>query len=367
MSVPSFPASPTLSALAAFLSFRYSNTDGVSAVARTWMAAFRSFGFDTVTVSGEVGSDRIVPGIGLEPSGRDPRLIAEDLEAALVDADVVVVENLLTIPMNLEASRVARQVLAGRRALVHHHDPPWHRERFAHITELPVDSPGWVHVAINKVLREELAARGIHSTLVYNGFEVPDPAALAGRATVRARVRTELNVAEDEMLVAHPVRAIARKNIPAALALCEELGATYWLLGPAEEDYAAELERLLTSASCRVIHRSLASQFDIYAACDHVTFPSTWEGFGNPPIEASLHRRSVSIGDYPVAAELLELGFEWCRTDDHAAVRDVLGQRGTMAHERMLEHNADVARRHFSFDRMSTALQELLANAGWLP
>ncbi|MEZ5227490.1 MAG: hypothetical protein R2710_12665 [Acidimicrobiales bacterium] len=50
-----------------------------------------------------------------------------DLEAALDDCDLVVVENLLTIPLQLSASRVAAEVLAGRPALLHHHDRPWQR------------------------------------------------------------------------------------------------------------------------------------------------------------------------------------------------------------------------------------------------
>ena len=33
--------------------------------------------------------------------------------------------------------------LRGRPALLHHHDPPWQRDRFAHVTELPVDDPAW--------------------------------------------------------------------------------------------------------------------------------------------------------------------------------------------------------------------------------
>lgn len=352
---------------AAFLSFRFSNTDGVSAVARSWIDAFQGFGFETVTVSGQTGSDRVVPGMGLEPSGAAPSEIAQDLGTALQDVDIVVVENLLTIPMNLDASEAARRVLQGRRALIHHHDPPWHRERFSQVTALPVDSPGWIHVSINRVLQRELAERGINSTMIYNGFRIPDPTALANRDAVRSGVRAMLGVRDDEMLVAHPVRAIERKNVPVAIELCEYLGATYWLLGPAEEDYASELDRLVQSAKCRVIHQSVESQFEIYAACDHVTFPSTWEGFGNPPIEASLHRRSVSIGRYPIGSELRDLGFQWLDAHDPAAVRAALVDATGPESMAALDHNERVARQHFSFERMTQALHGLLSEAGWLP
>lgn len=330
------------------------------------MRSFRDLGFDTITVSGEPGSDRVVQGIGLTPSGRPVLEIAAELDEALGDADIVVVENLLTIPMNLDASAAAEKVLVGRRVLVHHHDPPWHRERFAHVTALPVDSPGWLHVSINRVLQQELADRGIASTLIYNGFEVPDPVALADREVVRSEVRVDLGVQPDELLVAHPVRAIERKNIPEALRLCEALGATYWLLGPPEEDYASELERLFAQAECRTINVSRPSQFEIYAACDHVTFPSTWEGFGNPPIEASLHRRTVSVGRYPVSAELRALGFMWLDSDDPDAVRATLDAVDSPAVKAIIDNNEVIARRHFSFETMTEALKSLLSSAGWL-
>ncbi len=353
--------------LAAFISFRFSPTDGVSAVTRTWITAFESLGFETLTVSGETGSDVVVPGLGLVTTGRDISEIASDLSSAIEGADLIIAENLLTIPMNLDASAAALRVLRGRRTLVHHHDPPWHRERFRHITDLPVDSPGWRHVSINRVLQHELADRGIASTLIYNGFEIPDPEALNHRESVREQVRSKLSVSAEETLVVHPVRAIERKNIPEAIALCESLGATYWLTGPPEEDYADELDRLLGSARCRVIHRSASSTFNMYAAADHVTFPSTWEGFGNPPIEAALHRRSVSVGRYPVGGELRELGFIWADSSRPSQVKAMLDPANRVETNELLDHNERIARSHFSFERMTESLERLLSDAGWLP
>ena len=94
----------------------------------------------------------------------------------LAGADLVVVENLLTIPLNLPASRVVAAALRGRPALLHHHDPPWHRARFAHVTELPADDPAWRHVAISRLAAAELAERGIEPIVVYNAFELDDAA-----------------------------------------------------------------------------------------------------------------------------------------------------------------------------------------------
>ena len=93
---------------AAFVSFRFGPTDGVSVVARTWMAAFEHFGFDVVTVTGDEGSDRTVPGLGIVDPGAETESEPPDraqLDKALSDADLVVVENLLTIPLNLPGVR----------------------------------------------------------------------------------------------------------------------------------------------------------------------------------------------------------------------------------------------------------------------
>jgi len=337
----------------AVVSFRLGGTDGVSMVAATWARALHEIGFDVVTVAGEGPVDRTVPGLEIDAGGPPDR---DAVAAALADCDLVVVENLLTIPMNLPASTVVAEVLRGRRAVLHHHDPPWQRERFRHVDALPVDDPAWRHVTINRRTADELRARGIEATTIYNGFDV-DPAPGDRDATRRAA-----DVAADELVVLHPVRAIERKAVPVALALAEQLGATYWLTGPAEEDYAPELERLLTGARTRVVHAPIGDLDDVYAAADLVAFPSTWEGFGNPPIEASIRRRPVAVDRYPVLAELVALGFSWLDATDADAVRAFLAA----PRPDVLEHNRTVAARHFSHERMTERIRALLVGAGWL-
>lgn len=346
------------------ISFRLGLSDGVSVVAKAWDDALTKLGWDTITVAGDGPVDRLVPGLAIgatEPPDR------ADIDAALADADVVLVENLLSIPMNLAASRVVADALAGRPAVLHHHDPPWQRERYAHITELPPDDPAWHHVTINRLTEAEFAERGLSATTIYNGFD-PDP-----NPGDRASTRADLGLADHDVLVAHPVRAIARKNVPAAIALAEHLGGVYWLPGAAEEGYEAELADHLGRASCPVLRAGVQDRgltmADLYAAADVVAFPSTWEGFGNPPVEAALQRRPVVVGHYPVADELRALGFAWYGPDEPDAVAagvadptdPTAGPGGHQSLQTAIDRNHEVARRALSTERMTAEIEALFA------
>jgi glycosyltransferase involved in cell wall biosynthesis len=338
----------------AFVSFRLGTTDGVSVVARNWQRAFEQLGYDVHTVAGDGPVDRTVPGLALDAT-HPPR--AGEVDDALGDVDLVVVENLCTIPLNLPASRVVAEVLAGRPAVLHHHDPPWQRERWAHVTELPPRDPAWRHVTINQLTCAEMTARGYDATCIYNGFPVETGS--GDRAGVRAR----LGVADDVLLLAHPVRAIPRKNVPAAVRLAEQLGGTYWLWGPAEDGYDAELDAILAAATCPVVRgTSGETAVDLYGAADAVLFPSTWEGFGNPPVEAAIHRVPCAVGDYPVADELRALGLEWYPADDPEPLRAAL-----ISPDRdRLDHNRRVAVERLSLTAMRDEIAALLAEPGWL-
>jgi glycosyltransferase involved in cell wall biosynthesis len=333
----------------------------VAVEAAKWAWALGDLGFSVHTVAGGGTVDRHLPGLALD-APEPPTAI--EVTDALAAADLVVVENLCSLPLNPSAAAVVAKCLEGRPAILRHHDLPWQRARFAHLGPPPTDS-GWLHVTINDLSRRQLAERGIAAVTIRNAFDIGafDAEAAPGH---RAATRRALGVDDRTRLLLQPTRAIARKNVPAGLALAESVGAIYWLLGAAEEGYGPELERLLAGATVPVIHRPgpggpAAGLAGPYAACDAVVFPSTWEGFGNPSVESAIHRRALAVGDYPVAAELVGLGFRWLPADDPTALARWLDRPDPA----VLEHNADVARRHFSLAHLPAKLARLMESARW--
>ncbi|HEX2850325.1 MAG TPA: glycosyltransferase [Acidimicrobiales bacterium] len=332
---------------AAVVSFRLGGRDGVAVEARKWIDALQTLGVGIRTVAGTGSADVLVAGLGID----DDRAVDHDaLAEALAGVDVVIVENLLSLPLNPPAAAAVAGALAGRPAVLHHHDLPWQRERFAGWPPPPHD-PRWVHVTINERSRGELAAAGIDAITLYNRFAIdaPSPNRDATRTAAGLTGRVAL----------HPTRAIPRKNVPAALALAEAIGATYWLVGDAEDGYGDELGRLLAAARVPVLRAAIPpgrSIADAYAACDLVVFPSTWEGFGNPTIESAIHRRPLAVARYPVAEELLAFGFRWFDPGDAAGIDAFLRDPD----DDLLDHNRRIARDHFSLDRLPSELAAVL-------
>jgi glycosyltransferase involved in cell wall biosynthesis len=346
------------------VSFRLGGGDGVSVEAAKWAAALRALGWDVSSVAGAVAGattgagpvDTVLPGLAMDAPEPPTRGEVDD---ALAGADLVIVENLCSLPLNPGATAVVAAVCAGRPAVLHHHDLPWQRPHLAHLGG-PPDDGAWAHVTINDLSRRELAGRGIAATTVHNTFD-PEPA-----PGERARTRAALGVGEREPLLLQPTRALPRKNVPGALALSEAVGGTYWLLGPAEDGYGPELERVVASARCRVVLGAPAdgcSVADAYAACDAVLLPSSWEGFGNPALESATHRRPLAIGSYPVAAELAGYGFRWFDAGDPEPLASWLRSPD----QAIVEHNHEVAATHFNLADLPTRLARVLARVPGLP
>jgi mannosylglucosylglycerate synthase len=351
---------------AVLLSFRLGGTDGVSVEARKWEWALGVLGFTTRRVAGEIcgpprPDDAVLPGLAIDaPDGTADR---EELGSALDGADLVVAENLCSLPLNPHASFTASDALARHhgRVAFHHHDLPWQRAELADIRGLPPDLPGALHVVLNNRSRAELADQGITAHTIRNTFDFDAPPG------DRDAARAELSFAADDIVVLQPTRAIPRKNVPGGLRFAEELATflpdrrvVYWLTGPAEDGYDRALAGALDATSVPVVLGRTARTADAYAAADVVVFPSTWEGFGNPVIESVVARRPLAVHRYPVLDEILA-GLRVFRVEDPAEVAAWL----RAPDGELLESNRERARRDFSLADLPARLDAAFTGHGW--
>jgi len=333
------------------VSYRLGGTDGVSIEAAKWIAAFQELGHHVTTFAGEGDADVVLPELAAD-STVAPSL--DDVNSALARADLVVVENLVSLPLNVGARDVLYQALAARRALFRHHDLPWQRDHLQN-GDAPRDQAFWRQVVINDLSRHELELRGISATTIRNTFDCKPP---AGR---REGTRRELGIGR-ERLALLATRAIPRKNIEGALRLARSLDATLWLLGPTEDGYAPALESLLANSSVRVV-RGLpdgVNIHDAYSAADLVVVPSTWEGFGNPVLESVTHRRPLAVYPYPVLEEIRSFGFTFFELDDADGIVDFLDRPD----EALLDHNLEIAHQHFNVADLPGRLAPVLEEMG---
>ena len=360
---------------AALVSFRLGGSDGVSIEAEKWAGALRQLGWKVITVAGSGPVDTRLDGLAIDATAPPTR---HELVDALAPADLVVVENLCSLPLNPPAAALVASVCAGPAGRA----APPRPALAAAPSGAPAAASRRPTLGARHHQRAEPpragGARGISATTIYNSFD-PDPVAGQGRRGARsAGVRQALGISQQARLLLQPTRALARKNIAGGLALAAAVGGTYWLLGPAEDGYGPELDRLVAAAQCPVLlgagRRALGrggrarqralTIADAYAACDAVLLPSTWEGFGNPSVESATYRRPLAIGPYPVAAELAAFGFRWFDSAEPAPLADWLDHPDT----ELLDHNQQIAREHFNLadlpGRLAPVLDGLPAHFG---
>ncbi len=115
------------------LSYRLGGADGVAVETRKWEWALHELGFSVRRVAGEFddetrADDVTLPFLAIDPPD-DTLPAPDDLAATLAGVDLVIVENLCSLPINPDAASLAASVLDAHdgRVVFHHHDLPWQR------------------------------------------------------------------------------------------------------------------------------------------------------------------------------------------------------------------------------------------------
>jgi glycosyltransferase involved in cell wall biosynthesis len=355
--------------VATFVSYRLGGTDGVSIEAAKWMEALESLGNVSRRVAGQLAGalprDLEVPWLALGANSRPGPGDVDALVAVLDEGDLVVVENVCSLPLEPEISRAVATAVGRTRARVvlHHHDLPWQRPTTAAVTDLPPRPIGALHVTINARSRAELLPRGIEAVEIANAFTVVGPPG------DREGARRAMGFPSGEVVVLQPARAIPRKNVPAAIEYVGRLAdliaprpVRFWLTGPAEDGYEEELEQLLATCAVPVTVGLGPSPTDAYAAADVVVFPSTVEGFGNPVIETVVARRPLVVGHYPVLDEILAHGFELFALDEPEAVAKFLDHPDP----ELLDRNFAIARRDYNLRDLPRRIEAAFTDHDWV-
>jgi len=361
-------ANPTTQPRALFCSFRFGGTDGVSVETKKWEWALRSLGFTTQRIAGEFldglrPDDTWLPFLAIDPvAGSRPE--PDSLAAAIAGVDLVVVENLCSLPLNLIAAHTVAEVLTQHdgRVVFHHHDLPWERPQFSQLTEFPTRRGNSTHIVINQQAQVELRARGINAYLLRNAFDLdPEPGN-------RDSTRQQFGFGVDDLVILQPTRAIPRKEVGRGIALADSIAeywpdrvVRFWISGDTEDGFDEEFAQLVSRANVAVTQGAANRAEDAYAAADLVVLPSSWEGFGNPLIEATVAGRPVVVAHYPVLDELTALGLTFLDINDLDAVVTELQNPNPATAQANLVHISQ----HFNLANLPNRIAEIFTEVGW--
>jgi glycosyltransferase involved in cell wall biosynthesis len=406
-----------------FVSTRFEGTDGVSLETEKWATVLERMGHTCFYFAGvceqPAERSRVVPEafflhpeIGLIHNDiftnphRSPDItrkvdqikakLKEDLRAFVKDfgVEMMIVENALAIPLNIPLGLAVAEFIAETNipTIAHHHDFYWERDRFLVncgmdyvMAAFPPNIANIRHVVINSNAGTQLSWRtGLSSHLIPNVMDFDNPPPLPG--PYADDVRDALGVAADGYLLLQPTRVVQRKGIEHAIELADRLGPKARLVithatgdegNLYEQRVRTFAERLGVSVRfvAKIIRnergtaedgRKVYSLADVYQHADLVTYPSTWEGFGNAFLEAIYYRRPVFVNNYSIFAIDIKpkgfrvIEFEGFITDDTVRqVRAVLDDKNLAAE--MTEQNFQLGRRHYSYTILERRLQTLLA------
>jgi glycosyltransferase involved in cell wall biosynthesis len=333
------------------------------------------------------------------------------------EIDLLVPENALTIPLNIPLGIALTEIISetGMPTIAHHHDFFWERQNFMTNAAweylnmaFPPHLPTIEHVVINSSADNQLSLRtGISSTIIPNVMDFENPPPIAGdfqscafdpdRRTAAgddyaADVRQALGLADDELLILQPTRVVKRKGIEHAIELVHRLGVKAKLIishasGDEGHDYErrvreySKLMKVDTYFVSNIINeqrgltkngRKIYTLEDVYPHADLVTYPSTFEGFGNAFLEAVYFCRPIVVNTYSIyTMDIKPKGFSVIEIDGYVSDAAVRQTRKVLAdneyRRQMVKHNYETAQKYFSYSVLRKKLKNLISDCTGCP
>jgi glycosyltransferase involved in cell wall biosynthesis len=312
------------------------------------------------------------------------------------DIDLLITQNALTIPLNIPLGLAITEVLAekGIPTIAHHHDIFWERKRFLVNAAwdylnmaFPPHLPNIQHVVINSSAGNQLALRtGISSTLIPNVMDFDNPPPPPD--DYGADIRETFGIKEDELFILQPTRVVARKGIETSIELVRRLGRKAKLVishaaddeGHGYQKRVAEYSALF-NVETLFVSRTIGEErglneegkkvypiWDVYPRADFITYPSTFEGFGNAFLETIYFRRPIAVNIYSVyATDIKPKGFKVVELDDYITDSSIRLTRQILANpnmtEELVEHNYNLGKYYYSYTILRKKLSILMSNA----
>jgi len=412
---------------AGFISTRFQGTDGVSLETEKWVEVFSRMNIECFFYAGLSDWDPLRTMVVPEAFFDHPHIrqiqnqcygvsVRTDALSAEIHStrnmikktiyefvkkfsiDLLVVENALAIPMNIPLGLAITEFLneTGMPAIGHHHDFSWERQRFSVncvsdflSMAFPPKVHSMSHVTINTEARTNLGYRhGLSSFVVPNVFDYLAP--VPEIDDFNRDLRQSLGITEDDLFILQPTRIVARKGIEHALELARRLemkNIKLVISHQARDEGKDYYERVMSYANLMGVdlivrpdlfgaERSVApdgtktySLWDAYPHADFVTYPSSYEGFGNAFLEAVYFRKPIMVNRYSIYQQDIEpLGFEVALMDTYVT-DDVVRQvkrflRDPEYCKAAVDKNFELAKQWFSYEILEEKIRLILLNFG---
>jgi glycosyltransferase involved in cell wall biosynthesis len=404
-----------------FLSTRIAGTDGVSLEIEKWSKVLEANNFNCFYFAGEIDREKEcsffeelahfnhpeIVEINSDLFGKRHRkfqtskkvsAIKEHLKEKLYefvkkfDIHLIIPENILAIPMNVPLGLAVTEFImeSSIPTIAHHHDFFWERDRFLVNaakdyldTAFPPVLNSIVHVTINSIASEQVSHRkGLSNVVIPNVYDYKNKPSDENRETSKL-IRRLAGLAEDEPFILQPTRVVPRKWIERSIEIVYllKLKNPKLIISHASGDEGDEyFNRIKEYAKLMNVELVFMDSYvksnseygskeftigDVYKACDLVTYPSGYEGFGNAFLETIYYRKPIIVNRYSIFITDIEpYGFDVFKFDGFVTnslideIKSKISNKKEL--ELMLDTNYRLAEKYFSFEVLEEKLLTII-------